>query len=350
GFIARSPRWATAAKFAPEQAETTIHDIVVQVGRTGALTPVATMEPVDVGGVTVTNATLHNQSEIERKDIRIGDRVVIQRAGDVIPEVVSVILEKRSKTKPPRPFKIPENCPVCKTPTVQNEDEVVSRCPNALCSARLKESLKHFASRRAMNIEKLGDKLIEALVDKKLVTKYSDLYKLTHETLSNMDRMGDKSAQNIIDNLEKSKTTTLHRLLFAFGFRFVGEQTAKTIADHFGNWKKLLTATHEDFIAVSGIGEKVAQNLVKDFSKKEIHEEFEALVHAGVSIQESTTSTGPLSQKTFVITGTLPQGRDEVKDLIESLGGKVGSSVTKKTHFLLAGEEAGSKLEKAKSF
>lgn len=350
GFIARSPRWATAAKFAPEQAETTIKDIIVQVGRTGALTPVAIMDPVDVGGVTVSSATLHNQSEIERKDVRIGDHVVIQRAGDVIPEIVNVVLEKRSSSKASKPFKIPENCPVCATRTVQSEDEVVSRCPNTLCSARLKESLKHFASRRAMNIEKLGDKLIEALVDKGLVRRFSDLYKLTHETLSSMERMGDKSARNILDSLEKSKSTNLHRLLFAFGFRFVGEQTAKAIADHFGDWKHLFDANYEDLVLVSGIGEKVARSLVTDLSEGQILEEFEALLNAGVSIQNSSAATGPLSQKTFVITGTLPRGRDEVKDLIESLGGKVGSSVTKKTHFLVAGEDAGSKLEKAKSF
>ena len=347
GFIARSPRWATAAKFAPEQSQTVIENIVVQVGRTGALTPVAVMTPVDVGGVTVTNATLHNQSEIDRKDVRIGDTVVIQRAGDVIPEIVKVVIEKR----PPRakPFRIPEVCPACSTAAVQSEEEVISRCPNSLCPARLKESLKHFASRRAMNIEKLGDKLIETLVDRGLVKSFSDLYKLSHETLSGLDRMGDKSARNIMENLNKSRSASLHRLIYGFGFRFVGEQNAKGIADHFGSWSALLNAKNEDLLAIPGIGEKVAQSLATEFSRPEIRREFENLIASGVQVQQANQAAGRLSQKTFVITGTLPEGRDAVKDLIESLGGKVGSSVTKKTNFLLAGEDAGSKLEKAQS-
>lgn len=231
GLISRSPRWATATKFKPATAETQIENIIVQVGRTGALTPVAIVKPTQVGGVTITHATLHNQDEINRKNIRIGDYVYIQRAGDVIPEITEVVLSKR----PPgtKPFQIPENCPVCSSKTVKEESEVISRCPNSKCQAVVIESIKHFISRRAMNVEKVGDKLIEALVSKKLVSSFSDLYQLNTEKLSLLERQGEKSISNILNSIQKSKQTTLSKFIYALGIRFIGEQTAKLLADHF---------------------------------------------------------------------------------------------------------------------
>ncbi|MFN9066628.1 MAG: NAD-dependent DNA ligase LigA, partial [Bdellovibrionales bacterium] len=240
GLVSRSPRWATAAKFKPEQAKTVIQDIVVQVGRTGALTPVAIMTPVKVGGVTVTNATLHNQDEIDRKDVRIGDTVVIQRAGDVIPEVVEVDISKRPKSS--KPFKIPNSCPTCHEPVSKIETEVVSRCTNPLCPSIFKESLKHFVSRRALNMEKVGDRLIETLVDKGLVKNFSDLYRLKREDLLNLERQGEKSVENILNSIEVSKKSTLARLIYGFGLRFVGEQTAKLLAEHFVTLEGFLSA------------------------------------------------------------------------------------------------------------
>jgi DNA ligase (NAD+) len=353
GFVARSPRWATAAKFTPEQAETKVEEIVIQVGRTGALTPVAIMTPVEVGGVTVTNATLHNQDEIDRKDVRQGDTVIIHRAGDVIPEIVSVNLKKRPRNS--KPFLLPTKCPVCSTPVVRNEDEVVTRCSNPLCDARIKESLKHFVARRAMNIEKLGDKIIDALVDGKLVHSFSDLYRLKVLDILTLDRQGDKSAQNLIESITSSKKTNLGRLMFALGIRFVGEQTAKNIAAFFRTVDILLEATEEDFKKVEGVGEKMATSLAEDLSRPEMKKEIRDLIKLGVEIEipKSTrgegAAVGPLSDLTFVITGTLPEGRDDVKDKIEGLGGRVSSSVSKKVNYVLAGTDAGSKIEKAET-
>jgi DNA ligase (NAD+) len=349
GFVARSPRWATAAKFQPEQAETVIERIDVQVGRTGALTPVAVMTPVKVGGVTVTNATLHNQDEIDRKDIRVGDTVVIQRAGDVIPEVVRVVVDKR----PPKSvaFKIPANCPVCGQPATRTEDEVVARCTNLLCPAIVKNSLIHFIGRRAMNIEGLGDRMIETLVNEGLVKSFSDLYRLKFEDLIALERQGEKSVTNTLESIEASKATTLPRLIFALGIRFVGETTAKSLATHFGTIEKLEEASLETLLDVKDIGPKVAESVVKAFSNKQLRKEIAALQKLGVHYEAinktKTASSTKLEGKKFVITGTLPIPRDEVKDMIEANGGAVSGSVSKKTDYVLAGEEAGSKLDKA---
>lgn len=350
GFIARSPRWAIAAKFKPEQGTTVIRDIVVQVGRTGALTPVAIMEPVRVGGVTITNATLHNQDEIDRKDVRIGDTVIIQRAGDVIPEVVQVVLDKRPKDS--KPFRIPNKCPVCHHPVEKIEGEVISRCVNPICPAILKESLKHFASRRAMNIERLGDRMIETLVDKGLVKSFSDLYRLSFDQLIQLERQGEKSVSNLLESIDNSRKTTLSRLIFALGIRFVGEATAKDLAKRFGTMDALATATKEDLLSVEGVGPKLAESIVKAFSNKALLHELAELKKLGVTYEPETrkhagTASRTLAGKKFVITGTLPIPRDEVKDLIEAHGGEASGSVSRKTDYVIAGNEAGSKLKKA---
>jgi len=349
GMVARSPRWASAAKFPPEQATTVIEDIVVQVGRTGALTPVAVMKPVHVGGVTVVNATLHNSSEIERKDIRIGDTVIVQRAGDVIPEVVEVVPAQRPRNA--KPFSMPTHCPVCGKPAVVMEEEIVLRCVNTLCPAIFTESLKHFASRRAMNIERLGDKVIEQLTELGLVKSFADLYKLTKQDLLQVPRQGEKSAQNILDSIETSRKTTLARFIFALGIRFVGEQTAKSLAKHFRTWEAFLNATDSDLRDVEDVGPKVAQAILSRVESVDFRNDVKDLLSQGIEIEELVRPTvdGPLPLKglQIVITGTLPMPRDDIKDQILALGGKSPGSVTKKTSYLLAGEEAGSKLAKA---
>ncbi len=346
GFVARNPRWAAAAKYKPEQAETIVENIVVQVGRTGALTPVAVMKPVRVGGVTVTNATLHNQEEVSRKDIRIGDTVVIQRAGDVIPEVVAVVTSKRPLSA--EPFVIPAKCPICGEKTVKLEEEVVTRCVNPFCPAIVKESLKHFVARRAMNLDKVGDRLIETFVDNGLVKSFSDFYRLEKSEILELDRQGDKSAENIINSIEKSKKTTLSRLIFALGIRFVGEQTAKALADHFVTIERFLEATEEDLLQVPDIGPKVAKSIVEWLGKKALVKEVRELSKLGVQIEGPQRKTeGPLSGKSFLITGTLPVKRDDAKDLIEQNGGKILGSVSSKLNYLVAGDDPGSKLEKA---
>lgn len=346
GLVARSPRWATAAKYKPEQAETVIEEIAVQVGRTGALTPVAVMKPVRVGGVTVTNATLHNQEEVSRKDVRVGDTVVIQRAGDVIPEVVRVITEKR----PPGslPFQLPEKCPVCAQPVEKPEGEVVSRCVNSFCPAIVKESLKHFVSRRAMNIDKVGDRLIEALVDSGLVASFSDFYKLRKEDVLKLERQGDKSAENIIASIDKSRKTTLARLVFALGIRFVGEQTAKALADHFGSLERFLKATEADLLAIPDVGPKVASSILVWLSQDRLVAEARALPTLGVEFAGPVRAEGgKLSGLSFLVTGTLPVKRDEAHQLIESHGGKLLSGVSSKLSYLVVGEDPGSKVAKA---
>lgn len=347
GFVARSPRWATAAKFKPEQAETTIKNIVVQVGRTGALTPVAVMEPVKVGGVSITNATLHNQDEIDRKDIRIGDTVIVQRAGDVIPEIVRVDFSKRPAKS--TPFIIPNRCPTCDTLAVKSDNEAILRCPNSFCSSKIKGALQHFISRRAMNIDGLGEKLIEMLVDKKIVEKFSDLYHLDFETISSLERQGSKSAQNLLESIEQSKNTTLAKFVYSFGIRFVGEQTAKSLARHFGSIESLMSASRDDLLNVEDVGEKVAASIFETVHSKHFVAEVKALLAAGVTFEDklSATQTQKLRGIKFVITGTLPVSRDQAKDLIEQNGGAILSSVSKKTNILLAGEDAGSKLQKA---
>lgn len=346
GLIARSPRWATAAKFKPEQSTTLIENIVIQVGRTGALTPVAIMTPVKVGGVTVTNATLHNQDEINRKDIRIGDTVVIQRAGDVIPEIVSVVLEKRPKNS--LPFLMPETCPACGSPAKKMEDEVITRCTNPLCIAVVKESLKHFVSRRAMNLDKVGDRLIEVLVDHKLLTCFSDFYRLTKEQILSLDRQGEKSAENIINSIEKSKEPTLARFIFSLGIRFVGEQTAKLLADHFVSIEKFLTANEEELLLVPEIGPKVAKSIIEWTANPRLVKEVHDLQKLGVKITNPVRATeGALSGMSFLITGTLPVKRDDAKDVIEKNGGKILSSVSSKLSYLVVGDDPGSKVDKA---
>lgn len=353
GTIAKSPRWAVAAKYAPTQAKTVIEKIEVQVGRTGALTPVAVMKPVEVGGVTVTNATLHNQDEIDRKDVRPGDTVVVQRAGDVIPEVVEVVLEKRPAHS--KPFKLPSHCPACHTLAIKPEGEAVSRCPNPLCDARVKESLKHFVSRRAMNVEKLGDKIIEQLVDHDLVKTFSDIYFLTRENLETLPRQGEKSISNLLESIESSKNSLLSRVIFALGIRFVGEQTAKDLAKYFKDIHALFKADIDSLLEVPGIGEKVAQSLVEATRQSSLKKEIHRLEEAGVQMHVAPASKAlegstKLEGKTFVITGTLDGlSRDEAKDLIESHGGHVSGSVSKKTDYLLCGTDPGSKLTKAES-
>lgn len=347
GMVARSPRWATATKFKPEKAETQIEDIRVQVGRTGALTPVAIMKPIKVGGVTITNATLHNQDEIDRKDVRIGDFVYVQRAGDVIPEITEVILSKRSKDS--EPFVIPSKCPVCGTKAVKEEVDAVSRCPNSTCPAIVKESIKHFISRRAMNMEKVGDKLVEALVDKDLVNTFSDLYKLDTEKLSQLERQGEKSISNILQSIEKSKSTTLAKFIYALGIRFVGEQTAKLLADHYLTVEKFIESSKEDLETIPEIGPKVSVAILNALNNKDFVKEVKTLMKY-VSLKESTRNqSGALSGMSFLVTGTLPVKRDEAHAVIESNGGKLLSSVSSKLSYLVAGDDPGSKIEKARS-
>lgn len=346
GLVARSPRWATAAKFKPEQAETVVEDIAIQVGRTGVLTPVAVMTPVRVGGVVVTNATLHNIEEVHRKDVRIGDHVVIQRAGDVIPEVVSVVLSKRKKSA--EVFEMPKKCPNCGSKVEQLEGEVAYRCLNPFCSAVLKESLKHFASRRAMNIEKFGDRLIETLVDNGLLKSFSDIYRLTKEDLMSLERQGDKSAENVLKNIEASKKTTLGRLIHALGIRFVGETTAQHLAEHFGSIEALRSADAEALEGVPEVGAKVAVAILDWFKNPKLSKDLDALFKLGVEVaSKPKPQSDALAGKSFVITGTLPVKRDDAKDFIEKNGGRIMSGVSAKLDYLVVGDDPGSKLEKA---
>lgn len=352
GFIARSPRWATAAKFRPEQCRTVVREIAVQVGRTGALTPVAVMEPVRVGGVTITNATLHNQDEIDRKDIRVGDTVIVQRAGDVIPEVVGVVFEKRPKDS--SPFVLPKHCPVCDQPVTKSDDEVVFRCVNPICAAILRESLKHFVSRKGMNIEGLGDRLIETMVSNGLLRSFSDIYRLDFGHLLKLERQGEKSARKILQSIDRSRTTSLPRLIYALGIRFVGEATAKQLARHFGTIENLVQAARtglEPLTAVEDVGPKVAQAIRTALTNPPMIHEIAELQRLGVHYAPMTMKTasaiGALSGKKLVVTGTLPLTRAEVKELIEANGGSVVSAVSQKTDFVVAGEEAGSKRQKA---
>ncbi len=348
GLVARSPRWATAAKFKPEQATTLVENIVVQVGRTGALTPVAIMTPVKVGGVTVTNATLHNQEEIQRKDVRIGDTVIIQRAGDVIPEIVSVVLDKRSKNS--HPYLLPTECPACGSQVEKAEGEVVTRCVNPLCIAMVKESLKHFVGRRAMNLDKIGDRLIETFVDQNLVRGFSDFYRLKKEDILALDRQGEKSAENIIKSIEDSKRPTLARFIFSLGIRFVGEQTAKHLADHFITIERFLEATEESLVGVPEIGPKVAKSILTWVENPDLVKQVKEMLELGVEIVNPVRATeGKLSGQSFLITGTLPVKRDDAKDVIEKNGGKILGSVSSKLNYLVVGDDPGSKLDKAQS-
>ncbi len=350
GFVTREPRWAVAHKYAAQEQLTTVLAIDVQVGRTGKLTPVAKLAPVFVGGVTVTNATLHNEDEARRKDVRIGDTVIVRRAGDVIPEVVSVLFEKRLHDA--SIFTMPRQCPVCGSDAVREEGEADYRCTGGLfCGAQRKEAILHFAHRRAVEIEGLGDKLVEQLVDANVIRTLPDLYKLGLTALASLDRMADKSAQNLVQALEKSKTTTLPRFLFGLGIRHVGEATAKELARHFGKLDAIMEASEEQLLAVNDVGPIVAKSLRTFFDQAHNREVVEQLRACGVNWTEGEAAARapqPLFGKTFVITGTLPTlSRDEAKDIVEAAGGKVAGSVSKKTDYLVAGAEAGSKLVKA---
>ena len=351
GFVTREPRWAVAHKYPAQEQFTTVLGIDVQVGRTGKLTPVAKLAPVFVGGVTVTNATLHNEDEARRKDVRIGDTVVVRRAGDVIPEVVGVVLDKR--VGEPAQFSMPATCPVCGSAAVREEGEVDHRCSGGLfCSAQRKQAILHFAQRRAVEVEGLGDKLVDQLVDAGVVRTLPDLYRLGLTALASLDRMADKSAHNLLEALDQSRRTTLARFLFGLGIRHVGEATAKELARHFGSLDGIMDATLEQLLEVNDIGPIVAQSLRLFFDQPHNREVVEQLRACGVTWEEgppAPTTPKPLSGKTFVITGTLPgMGRDEARDLIEAAGGKVAGSVSKKTSFVVAGAEAGSKLDKAR--
>lgn len=360
GFVTREPRWAVAHKYPAEEALTTVEAIGVQVGRTGAITPVARLAPVFVGGVTVTNATLHNEAEARRKDVRVGDTVVVRRAGDVIPEVVSVVMERRptkdliSGEALHPAFELPKTCPVCKSAIEKPEDEAIARCTGGLvCPAQRKQSLLHFAGRRAMDIEGLGDKLVEQLVDNAIVKTPADVYKLGLLAMANLERMADKSAANILAAVEKSKQTTLPRFIFALGIRNVGEATAKDLARHFGNLDAVIAANAECLQQVPDVGPVVAASIVRFFAEPHNIEVIEQLRAAGVTWPEGealASVSSHLAGKTFVLTGTLPTlTRDEAKEMIEALGGKVAGSVSKNTDYVVAGSDAGSKLDKAQA-
>jgi len=351
GFVSREPRWAVAHKFPAEEQLTVVRDIEIQVGRTGKLTPVAKLEPVFVGGTTVSNATLHNEGEIRRKDVHVGDTVIVRRAGDVIPEVVGVIAERRPADA--KPFVMPTVCPVCGSHVVREEDEADARCTGGLfCAAQRKQAILHFAGRRAMDVEGLGDKLVEQLVDENIIRSLPDLYRLDVATLAALDRMADKSAQNIVHALEKSKHTTLNRFLFSLGIRHVGETTAKDLAKHFGKLDSIIQADVESLLAVPDVGPVVAQSLVAFFAEAHNREVLQQLRELGLQWDEhegASTQVLPLAGKTFVLTGTLASlSRDEAKSRLESLGAKVAGSVSKKTDCVVSGTEAGSKLDKAR--
>ncbi|MEA3117319.1 MAG: ligase [Paraburkholderia sp.] len=352
GFVSRAPRFALAHKFPAEEAMTELIDIFVNVGRTGAITPVARLKPVFVGGVTVTNATLHNEDEVRRKDVRMGDTVVVRRAGDVIPELVSVLLERRPEHA--REFVMPTQCPVCGSRIERLPDEAVARCTGGLfCPAQRKQALWHFAQRRALDIDGLGEKIIDQLVDQNLVRTPADLFNLGFSTLAELDRFAEKSAQNLLDSLEKAKHTTLARVIYALGIRHVGESTAKDLARHFGALDPLMNASVEELLEVNDVGPVVAESIHQFFAEEHNCTVIEQLRAPGrVTWPEGPPAPrapqGALAGKTVVLTGTLPTlSREVAKEMLEAAGAKVAGSVSKKTDFVVAGTEAGSKLAKA---
>jgi DNA ligase (NAD+) len=348
GFVSRAPRWAIARKFPAQEEMTRLLEVEFQVGRTGAVTPVARLEPVFVGGVTVSNATLHNRDEIARLGVRVGDTVVVRRAGDVIPKVVSVVLEQRPDATEEVAF--PESCPVCGSALEQEEGEVVTRCSGGLvCAAQQKEAIKHFASRRAMDIDGLGDKLVELLVDRELIHSVADLYRLDADCLAELERMGPKSAENLVAAIARSRATNLPRFIFALGIREVGEATALSLARHFGSWEALAAATEESLLTVDDVGPVVADHLRQFFDSADSVAVVDALREAGVDWPEMEAATAsPLAGETWVVTGTLEtMSRDEAKTRLRELGAKVAGSVSARTHCVVAGPGAGSKLAKA---
>lgn len=351
GFVSRAPRWALAHKFPAEEVMTTLESVEFQVGRTGALTPVARLKPVFVSGVTVSNATLHNMDEVRRKDVRIGDTVIVRRAGDVIPEVVAAVIQHRPTNA--ALIELPAQCPVCHSAIEQVEDEATARCTGGLfCPAQRKEAIKHFASRRALDVEGLGDKLVDQLVETQLIQSAADLYTLDLQQLANLDRMAEKSAQNLLDALEKSKTTTLARFLYGLGIREVGEATAKQLALHFGDLPPIYTAAEEELQTIADIGPVVSKHIAAFFAEPHNRTIIEKLLAAGVHwpIVTRSAESLPLANKTFVLTGTLQHlTRDEAKEKLESLGAKVAGSVSSKTSYVVAGADAGSKLAKAQA-
>ena len=350
GFISKAPRWATAHKFSAEEAETLILDITVQVGRTGSITPVARLKPVIVAGVQVANATLHNEDELRKKDIHIGDYVVVRRAGDVIPEVVRVIKKKRTNTV--EVFNMPSECPVCKSKLLKDEDESVLRCLNGLsCKAQKKQGLMHFCSRKAMDIDGLGEKIVDQLLEAKLIDGFADIYKLKKNQLIQLERFAEKSADNLIDAIEKSKNTTLAKLIYALGIRSVGESTASDLAIHFKSIGGIKAATIDDLEEVQDIGPTVSKSINQYFNDELKYEQLIAILDSGVVFEKILTNKNQnkeLIGLTFVLTGTLPSlKRGDAKNLILNCGGKVTGSVSKKTDYVLAGADAGNKLEAA---
>ena len=349
GRRSRTPRWAVACKFKPRQASTKLLDIEISVGRTGALTPVAILEPVFLAGVTVRNASLHNADEIERLDARVGDVVFVERAGDVIPKVSKVATAARSDEL--APFVMPSHCPICETEAQRDEEEVVLRCPNIECPARMKGSLQHFASKDALDIEGMGEKLVDQLVDRELVKGFADLFRLKSEDLLPLERMGEKSATKLVAAIAEGRRCTLARLLYGLGIRHIGAHVAEVIARHAGSLTRLVELDQEDLISVHEIGEKAAEAIVEFFGEERNRAMVEALVEVGIEIiaEKVAPSSGPLEGKTFVITGTLPSwSRKDAENFIKRNGGKPVGSISKSTDFLVAGEKAGSKLDKAK--
>ena len=347
GTITRSPRWALAVKFAPTQATTVVKEIIINVGRTGVLTPVAIMEPVQVGGVTVSRASLHNEDEIRKKDVRAGDTVIIQRAGDVIPEVVKVIESKRTGKE--KPFRMPERCPECGSRVVRLEGEAAHRCIDLACPAQVRENIKHFVSRGGMDIEGLGEGIVNQLLEARVIEDPADLYNLTNEKLLALDRFAEKSARNLMDAITQSKHPPLDKLLFALGIRHVGEHVAKILVKEYGTLERISTATAEELSAIEGIGPTIAESLAGFFREPHNRKIIAKLSKAGVRPQERPARAGaPLTGKTFVFTGGLSKfSREGAKDLVESLGANVSSAVTKKTDYVIAGSDPGSKYDRA---
>ncbi len=350
GFVSKAPRWAIAYKFPAEEAETIVNDITVQVGRTGAITPVARLKPVFVSGVTVTNATLHNEDEMNRKDIRIGDSVMVRRAGDVVPEVVRVIFEKRPNHA--IKFTMPKQCPICGSDIERIDGEAAQRCTGQYkCNAQIKQGISHFISRKAMNIDGLGEKIVDQLFEQGMLKNIADIYKLDFAVIENMDRFGKKSVENLKESIEISKKTTLGKFIYALGIRNVGEATSKELAAHFRSLDNLFNATVEDYLMVNDIGPVVAESLVKYFHNANNQQIINSIIASGISwpiLKEINTINSKLNNQTFVVTGTLNSfSRDEIKDLIEANGGKVSGSVSKKTSYVIVGDNPGSKADKA---